>query len=193
MKNIKYSLMIISSILVLVLIFAIVFTVCNLNKMQSSKSYFDNNLTLYTENKMLKYDGGDKAEDFFPKYLEVENAKEIYFEYCDNTPHTNFFHVFYSYFCLEISFEEDDYLTYVEKLKTGHFGWYGVSNFTVLMDIFEDDNCKAILCNDETKTIRYILFYGDFKEYDPGWGISPAFNWNVCLNPDGSLRKTGWG
>ena len=183
MKSLKYI------ILSVTLFLVCIFTFCAVNLHKTYKEGFiDNDLTIYTENKLSKYVGGDKAQLFFPEYSEIQNAENIRFQYCDNTKKSNFFHKFYSYFCLDVILKDDEYQSFIENLEAPYEDGSEILHFTVLKEEFENSVCKSILCNDKTKTVRYVLFYGDFDDNDAENGIVPIMSWNMNLNQeDGSL------
>ena len=62
---------IVSSIIAL-----LIFVLVNLCKMNRDEIYVDNNLDVYTENQLSKYDGGFLAEKFFPEYIELGEYKK---------------------------------------------------------------------------------------------------------------------
>ena len=161
-----------------VVTFVVVFCSVNFYKMYYKEGFVDSNLTTYIENKMSQYDGGDEAEKFFPEYSELCKFKDLSFEYCDNREKSNFFHEYFSYFCLDIVFEDEYYDSYIGSQKRFTVNWEE-NQFQIIEEWSSKNNCKAILCNNQQKTIRYILFYGDFEETID---INALIAWNFLGN-----------
>lgn len=131
-------------------------------KMWYMEGVVDNDPSLYTNKNMTKYDGGADAIEFFPQYEALDNIRGINIIYQDNRPKSTIFHHYYSFFMLDIYYEENYYQEYkLENMRDNAKG--NVGEFYLLKESNDSDCiCKAVFCNDDKHVIRYIIFYGDF-------------------------------
>ena len=161
--------------LVAFLIFLIFNIIC-IYKTWSMKSIIINDITEYTDGTIAQYDGGKQAIDFFPHPSEVQNANNIYFHYEDSRHKSNFYHEYFSVFILDVQYSDG---TVYEQIRNNFPETPNNEMEETYINVYEnfdlEELCaKAVYCNDESQTVRYVVVYGINRETD----INALILWN---------------
>ena len=159
-----------------VLLVGIAFLANGLYKTWYKEGFVDNDLETYLTGKMVQYDGGEEALRFFPSSAEVSD--KAYFHYQDNRKKNNFLHEYYSFFLLDVPYSSEEYSLAKEKIASPNTEAYEFNEYMIIQKEYTDTACKAVLANDSTNTLRYILFYG---EMDSDTTIGSLIAWNVSV------------
>ena len=132
-----------------------------------------NDIEEYKSGKYIIYDHGEYASEFLPKYFDLENYNSIDFYVSDGRRKTTPLHKYYTNYTLEIKYDDNDaFNEKVESLKSEYdnylvTSWEGKHDVYMVKNLDMEENqiaCFAI--NEESKMIRYAIFFVDNEEFD---------------------------
>jgi len=159
-KAIHPSLLIIASILVFILILGSVFFA--VYKTFYMKKIVHNDLNDYTQGRYLNFAGGDLISDFIPKYKDLGEYETLSFYYSDGRKKTNFFHIYFISFVLDIQYDQETYLKKKSEIEENVVNKYDMKSYNYTgVEIESPQNALyGIYFFEENNIIRYVAMCG---------------------------------
>lgn len=131
------------------------------------------NATDFLENKYVSFDGGEEAEKFFKSYIDIQDCKNVAFQY-RNYENKLILYKAHTMFCVDVEYSEKQYSQNFDKFFVdtdrpdvekgyNYYGNYLIA--TIMLDdpVYKDNYC-GIFFNSETNTIRYVFLYDVKRE-----------------------------